>query len=107
MSNESDDSREHGVEFGALAEDLENLSYPLSHEELLNQYGDRELELVGESTTLSEILAPENEREYEDAEGVRQAIFNMVGEEAVGREGYTDRGGEGPDVAKTDEAESL
>lgn len=86
------DSREQGVEFGSLVEELENESYPISHEELLSRYGDHEIELIDEQASLRTILGAENEREYADVEGVRQAIFSMVSD-AVGREGYSDRGG--------------
>ncbi len=95
MSENTDagDSREQGIEFGSLAEELENESYPISHEELLSRYGDHEIKFIDEHTPLHTILGPENERQYEDAEGVRQAVFSMVSEDAVGREGYSDRGG--------------
>lgn len=98
MTNEDVDSREQGIEFGALAEDLENETYPLSHEQLLAEYGDRELELTDGETTVSEVLQAENETEYEDAESVRQAIFTMVGDDAIGREGYSDRGGDSSEI---------
>ena len=94
MGDDTDDSREMGIEFGSLAEDLESQEYPISHDDLLEKYGDRELELQSGTVTLGELLGPENEAEYEDADAVRQAIFNMVGDEAVGRKGYSDRGGE-------------
>jgi len=106
MADESEDSREAGVEFGPLAEELEEESYPLSHEELLDRYGDRELTLVDGSAPLREILVTEQEREYEDADSVRQAIFNMVGSDAIGREGYSDRGGE-PTTDEEGEEESI
>lgn len=107
MSNDSGDSREQGIEFGALAEDLEEESYPISHEQLLERYGDRELELADERTTLREVLVIENEDGYEDAESVRQAIFNGVGDDAVGREGYTDRGINETETTDSDGDESL
>ncbi|WP_123623622.1 hypothetical protein [Halorubrum sp. CSM-61] len=107
MANEPDNTRENGVEFGGLVEDLEGESYPLSHEAVLDRYGDRELELVGEPVTVREVLSPENEGEYEDAEGVKQAILNMVGDEAVGRENYSDRGGNAEDDQDAEETETF
>jgi hypothetical protein len=107
MANDPDDTREHGIEFGALTSDLEDESYPLSHETLLNRYGDRELGLTGEQVTLREVLSPEQEGEYEDAESVRQAVFNMVGDDAVGREEYSDRGGSAPNENDSNETESF
>lgn len=107
MSNDIKDSREQGIEFGSLADELENESYPISHEELLERYGDHTLDLEDGSTTLRELLGPENEQGYEDEESVRQAIFNMVGSDAVGRENYSDRGGSPSGVEESDDQESL
>lgn len=106
--SDSDDTREQGIEFGSLAEDLEDESYPLSQEALLDRYGDYEIGLGDEQVPLREVLAPEEEREYEDVESVRQAVFNMVGSEAVGRKGYSDRGGNATDDGdESDDAESF
>jgi hypothetical protein len=107
MASDEGDSREQGIEFGSLAEDLEDESYPISHDDLLDRYGDRELELPDGRTTVSEILQPENEAEYDDAEGVRQAIFAMVGDGAIGREDYTDRGGNASRVDPSEETDSA
>jgi hypothetical protein len=107
MGDESDNTREHGIEFGELATDLEDESYPLSHETLLSRYGDRELVLIDGQATVQEILSADTEQEYEDKEGVQQAILNMVGDEAVGREGYSDRGGSVEDDDGSAEAESF
>ncbi len=93
MSKDAVRSREQGIEFGSLAEELEDESYPLTHDELLDRYGDHELELGDRNTELREILAPENEQEYQNADSVRQAIFSMVSDDAIGRKGYSDRGG--------------
>lgn len=106
MGND-EESREQGIEFGALAEDLEEESYPISHAEVLERYGDRELELANGVTEVREVLQPENEAEYEDADSVRQAIFNMVGDDAVGRKGYSDRGAEEANIDSDDKEESI
>lgn len=85
------DDRDMGVGFGDLTEDLAGADYPLSHDELLEAYGDRELDLAQGSTTLREVVGAEGEDTYEDADEVHQTVLNMVGDEAVGRKGYTDR----------------
>ncbi|WP_255196173.1 DUF5789 family protein [Halorarius litoreus] len=101
---ESGDSRELGVDIGALADELETLSYPTTTDELLEAYGDAELEFSGTTRTLREVLDVQglDDEEYESAEEVRQMIYNFVGDEAVGREGYSDRGGTAGD--ETDES---
>lgn len=96
------DNREQGIEFGPLADDLETESYPMSHETVIDRYGDHEIELENGSTTVGEILSEDMEREFEDADDVRQAIFNMVGSDAVGRQAYSDRGGETPNKDSDD-----
>lgn len=87
----SDRSRESGVELGDLSAALDEHDYPTSTEELLAEYGEYEIELPNGSETFEQVLGPMGEETYDDPDAVRQAIFNMVGEEAVGRKGYTDR----------------
>jgi len=86
------DNREAGIEFGDLAEELEQESYPLTKAELLERYGDRRLGEADGSTTLRDVLGQTGDDEYRDAEEVRQSIMNMIGDDAVGRTNYTDRG---------------
>lgn len=85
------ENRESGVDFGPLSEALESESYPLTNEELLDRHGDQEVSHAGGTASLREMLG-ELDDEYESAEEVRQAVFNMIGEESVGREEYSDRG---------------
>jgi hypothetical protein len=93
--SDSGDSRQSGVEFGDLNEELESHDYPATTEELVDEYGDYELELENGDRTFGEIMEPfqeEADQEFESADEVRQAVFDMVGAEAVGRQRYSDRG---------------
>lgn len=90
------DDRESGVEFGPLAADLEALGYPLSNAKLVERLGDREVVHANGTTTLGEVLGSVDDR-YDSAEEVRQTVFSMIGDEAVGRERYSDRAGSTPD----------
>lgn len=105
----STDTREQGVEFGRLWTELEDHDYPTTREELIEQYGEYELELDAGTETLEAVLGrqegEQDERQYESADAVRQAIVGMVGSEAVGRENYTDRGGSLPDESTDGDAE--
>jgi len=96
------DDRESGVDFGDLDDDLETESYPLTNEELLEQYGDRRVSYADGSESLTGLLGP-LEDTYDEPEAVRQAVFNMVSEGAEGRENYSDRG----TSADQDHQESL
>ena len=103
-NRESNDDREQGIDFGEADDRLESASYPLTLDELLAEYGDAELVMGDETTTLREVLGPLGDDEYESAEEVRQAVFNMADREAVGRQRYTDRGeatGSGADDGST------
>ena len=89
------DSRELGVEFGDLAEDLGHHEYPTTVEELVEEFGDRELELPSGEESFGEVIGPdtdEPDQQFADAGEVRQAVLNMVGGDAVGRPHYSDRG---------------
>ncbi|ELY57041.1 DUF5789 family protein [Natronolimnohabitans innermongolicus] len=87
----TDDNRQLGVELGDLGDELESADYPLSEDELLERYGDEEIDMEGETATLEELIGPLNEDEYRDSGEVEQAIMNMVGDEAIGRKNYSDR----------------
>ncbi|SEV88824.1 DUF5789 family protein [Halobacterium jilantaiense] len=108
-STDSDDSRSQGIELGALDDDLEAHDYPASASALVDEYGDREIELPGGSQRVGEVLGlyEEDDQEFDDAEAVRTAIHNLVGTEAVGRDNYSDRGGSTPDESTDDEHESF
>ncbi|WP_324664619.1 DUF5789 family protein [Haloarcula sediminis] len=109
MSNDSSgaetggESREQGVEFGDLTATLEDHDYPATQEQLLEEYGDEQLELKDGEVTLASVLAEresaaeEDTIKYDSADEVHQAILNMVGDRAVGRTDYSDRGGSLPD----------
>lgn len=84
-----------GIEFGSLLEDLETLDYPLSNEELLDDYGDREISHANGTESLHSMLDPLGQ-EYQSANEIKQAILNMVSEGAEGRQQYSDRGGTTP-----------
>ena len=118
MSNDSSDSetgnesREQGVEFGDLREALETHNYPTTQQELIEEYGDETLDLSDGGETLSSVLAEremaegDGDIEYESADEVYQDILNMVGDRAVGRTDYSDRGGSLQDEVEEGESES-
>ena len=106
---EGDTSRQQGVELGELDDELESHDYPTSSTELVSEYGDHEIELPGGSQTLEEVLGilDQNDERFDEPEEARQAIYNLVGTEAVGRDRYSDRAGETPDEGKDGEDESF
>jgi hypothetical protein len=85
-------TRRRGVEFGPLGDELDDATYPLTASELVDAYGAYTLDVHGTERTLREVLGPVDAT-YESAAAVRRGVLTMVGAEAVGREGYSDRGG--------------
>ncbi|MXR20807.1 DUF5789 family protein [Halobacterium bonnevillei] len=106
---EREDSRQQGVELGALDEELETHDYPATSADLVAAYGDFEIDLPGGSQHLADVLGilDQNDEQFAGPEEARQAIYNLVGSEAVGRDNYTDRGGTTPDEVDDGDDESL
>ena len=101
----SSDSRELGVEFGDLGDELAAHEDPASVGTVVEADGDHELELPSGEESFSEVLEPytdQPDQQFNDAGEVRQAVLNMVGEGAIGEAGYSDRG-----VDSGDDTESF
>ncbi|AGB39210.1 DUF5789 family protein [Natronococcus occultus] len=86
-----DRTRELGVDFGSLARDLEAHQYPATSDELIEQYGDAVLTLPNGQQRLRDLLELVPDEEFDSAADARAAIFNTVGDAAIGRKGYSDR----------------
>ncbi|SFG46291.1 hypothetical protein SAMN04488063_2128 [Halopelagius inordinatus] len=110
MSNEDAESHEDaqrqemGVEFGSLADELDEEEYPMSKDEVVETYGDRELDIANGTKTVEEVLAGRGDEEFQSANDVQQSILNMVGSEAVGRQEYSDRGVESDSEGDSDQS---
>ncbi|USZ69539.1 hypothetical protein NGM10_07345 [Halorussus salilacus] len=104
MSESGDDSRELGIEFGDLEDDLEGEDYPVSADELLDRYGDREVGMSDGTQSFREVLVTGGDEEFESADEVKQTVLNRVGGEAVGRQGYSDRGTGSAEGEESDES---
>ncbi|MFC7235009.1 DUF5789 family protein [Halosegnis marinus] len=70
---------------------LDAHSYPATASELIDAYGETELELQNGSETFGEALGRLGETTYHDAEDAKQAAMSAVSEGAIGRKGYSDR----------------
>lgn len=69
-------------------------TFPLEHEALLEEVGDFDLELPqGGTTKVSTVLDRANESTYHSPNEVLQTLKGTVGDEAIGRKHYDDRGG--------------
>lgn len=98
-------SREQGVDFAELDDCLASREFPLTTDEVVDACGDAELEMAEDTRTLSELLEPIREgsddagasgigdEEYGSPEEFREFVLTMVGDEALGREEYSDSRG--------------
>ena len=92
MTDPSDErARELGIEFGPLAEQLDEHEYPTTCEELIATYGSARLEFQDGEQTFQEVLDPVPDEQFSSPQEVRLAIFSNVAEGAIGRKGYSDR----------------
>lgn len=83
--------RELGIEFGELAGQIEELSYPVTNEELVEEYGEFVIEFPNGTESIRDILGPFANETYESPIETRQALFTVVDSRAIGRRYYSDR----------------
>ena len=87
-----DRGREQGIDFGEVDDALSETEFPVTTAELVADYGDAELGTSRGHETVEEVLGEYAANEtFESEFEVKQAMFTMVGGDAVGRRGYTDR----------------
>lgn len=66
-------------------------TYPATSEEIIDTYGEIELEYPNGGETLGDALGRLDSETFEHAQEVRMAIYSALGSEAIGRKGYSDR----------------
>ena len=84
--NDADKTQEQGVEFGDLANWIDNHSYLATSADLIEEYGEQEDKLPDGAQTLQDLFEPLQGEEFASAEDARRAIFNMVDDRAEGCE---------------------
>lgn len=89
---EDDDVR--SLEMDEVTEIFDSNRFPLTTEEIIEEYGDHEIGYPNGSERLADILETSGTETYENADELELAILNGVGREAVGRPRYSDRGDE-------------
>lgn len=81
---------------------FETHSFPATTEEIIEEYGEMELDVAGGTETLGDALSRLGEETFERGEEVRFATYSALSSDAVGRKHYSDRdspalGEDGPD----------
>jgi len=76
---------------GSLDDPFEAHSFPTTTFELIEDHGDVELALPNGAVTLGEALAHLPDETLASEEEARLTAYAALGEEAIGRKGYSDR----------------
>lgn len=71
-------------------------TFPSTTAEFVEEHGDIELTLPNGAATLGEVLDCMPNEEFETAEDARLSVYSALGEEAIGRKGYSDRDATAP-----------
>lgn len=72
-------------------ERLDAYDYPATTEDIIAEYGDRELTLQNGTETVREILERLDTETFETPEDARFALYGAVSDKAIGRKHYSDR----------------
>lgn len=103
---DDDPDRVEGVDFSDVEPVLDDLSYPVTSEELIERHGDRELGRTNaDPISIEELFEYMGDDTFESEEQLRQMIMAQMPRDSEGRTNYSDRGGAGP--AATEEAEDA
>lgn len=105
--SEKDRTREQGVEFGSLADDLATCEYPVDCAKLIEAYGEATLQLPNGTQSFQDVLAPLEDEQFDSQADVRQAVIGYVNTDGIGREGYSDRTPPAPGVEDDRKPESF
>ena len=73
------------------AELIDAHEYPATTAELIDDLGDRTLELPNGAETVGDVLTRLEEETFESPEDARFALHCAVSKKAIGRYGYSDR----------------
>ena len=77
-------------------ESFETHTFPTTTAEFVEEHGELELELPNGASTLGEVFECLPNEEFETEEDARLAVYSALGEEAIGRKGYSDRDATAP-----------
>jgi hypothetical protein len=75
----------------AAADRFATHEFPTTTDELVDAHGDVEFRLPNGATTLREVLDHMPNERLETEEEARLTTYSALGEDAIGRKGYSDR----------------
>ena len=104
--SDDDSDQTQGVDFASIDSVFEELSYPVTADELVERYGDREIERTNaDPITIEELFDYMGDDTFESEDQLRQMIMAQMPRDSEGRTDYSDRGGASPEA--TEEAEDA
>lgn len=74
-----------------LSETVGAQTFPATTEEVIEEYGDLEIELPNGDERLEDVLGRLDSETFEDQDELRASAMNAVSNNAIGRKGYSDR----------------
>lgn len=103
---ENQADRVEGVDFSNVNPILDQISFPITADELIERYGDRELQRTNaDPISLRELFDYMGDDSFESEDQLRQMIIGQMPRDSAGRTNYSDRGGAHPTA--TDDAEDT
>ncbi len=70
---------------------FEDITYPVTTEELIERTGSQKLALQDGSESIKQILERSEPESFNSPKDVQLTIYSGLGDQAIGRKGYTDR----------------
>ena len=71
-------SGDPGGRLGDLDDALETQNYPTTTDELVDAFGDYEIETQGGTESLEKVLAPTDNQTYDSADDVRSRLLGLI-----------------------------
>ncbi|MEF8812849.1 MAG: DUF2795 domain-containing protein [Halovenus sp.] len=72
-------------------ETFEAQRFPCTGSELASEYGDLTVELPNGDTTVAEVFETLADEEFASSREACRTAYGVLGEDAIGRKGYSDR----------------
>lgn len=79
------------MRLNGTSEVIDGQEFPVTTDELVEDHGDAEIELVSGTETLGETLERLGPETFETREELRLSVYTAVPGDAVGRRHYSDR----------------
>lgn len=74
----ADEAEPMGSDLGALGDALDSHDYPATTTELVEAYGEYDIEIQDSEQTLADVLASGDDELYDSADDVRSEILNRI-----------------------------